>query len=249
MTSTLVGYFDNYEEAKRTEADLIGSGFGQTEVRIVGGEEQPVEAEQKRSTWDSLKEMLGLIPEEERTYYEEAARHGALLAVNAPDEKVDLAAEIIESHHPSDLDRQMGEWGARPAPEETGGREATEGESIPIIEERMKVGKQTVRRGGVRIHHHVSETPVEETVPLKEEEVHVERHPADRPATEADEAFRGRTIEIEEMAEEPVVEKEARVVEEVEVGKQVKEREAKVRDDLRKTQVEIEEIPEKKKRD
>lgn len=121
-------------------------------------------------------------------------------------------------------------------------REANEGEIVlPIIEEELAVGKRTVESGAARIRTSIKETPVEESVTLREEHVHVERHKVDRPIDNADAAFREGTIEMTEKAEVPVVAKEARVVEEVVVGKQVSEREETVRDTVKRTEVDVEE--------
>ncbi len=117
------------------------------------------------------------------------------------------------------------------------------GQAIPVIEEQLQVGKRTVQRGGVRIFRHVTETPVEESVQLREEHVTVERRTVDQPASAADlEAFKEGTIEVRETAEEPVVGKTARVVEEVEVGKEITERTETVSDTVRRTEVEVEPI-------
>jgi uncharacterized protein (TIGR02271 family) len=84
---------------------------------------------------------------------------------------------------------------------------------------------------------------VEESVQLREEHVRVQRNPVNRPASEADfNAFKEGTIELTETTEEPVVSKRARVVEEVVVGKDVTERTETVRDTVRKTDVEVEEV-------
>lgn len=129
---------------------------------------------------------------------------------------------------------------------ETAGAEtkaAPAGGTIPVIEEQLQVGKREVQRGGVRIFQHVTETPVEESVQLREERVSVERRPVDEPASAADiEAFKEGTIEIRETAEEPVVAKTARVVEEVEVGKEITERTETVSDTARRTDVEVEQL-------
>ena len=53
---------------------------------------------------------------------------------------------------------------------------------IPIVEEQLSVGKREVERGGVRVRSYVVETPVEETVRLRDETVNVERRRVDRPA-------------------------------------------------------------------
>lgn len=117
------------------------------------------------------------------------------------------------------------------------------GETIPVIQEQLHVGKREVQRGGVRIYRHVTETPVEESVQLREERVTVERRAVDEPASATDiEAFREGTIEIRETAEEPVVAKTARVVEEIEVGKEVTERTETVSDTVRRTDVEVEQL-------
>ena len=62
----------------------------------------------------------------------------------------------------------------------TGGRD----EVIPLTEEQLKVGKRDVSHGRVRVRSYVVEEPVEEQVNLRQEHVHVERRPVDRPATE-----------------------------------------------------------------
>ena len=126
----------------------------------------------------------------------------------------------------------------------TAGTRDVQGEAvIPIVEEDIAVGKRQVQRGGARVHTYVTERPVEESVTLREEHVSVERHAVDRPVTSADTAFREGEIVVTETAEVPVVAKEARVVEEVVVGKFETERTETVRDTVRRTDVEVEEIP------
>lgn len=115
--------------------------------------------------------------------------------------------------------------------------------ALPVIEERIMVGKRAVESGGVRVSNRVTERPVEETVTLREEHVHVERRPANRTIDSiAEGALRGGVIEVSEMAEEAVVAKQARVVEEVVIGKETIERQETIRDTVRRTDVETEEI-------
>jgi uncharacterized protein (TIGR02271 family) len=115
--------------------------------------------------------------------------------------------------------------------------------SIPVIEERLTVGKREVQRGGLRVYSHVVETPVHEQIGLREEHVNVERHKVDQPISSDDPAaFSDQRIELRESAEEPVVGKSARVVEEVVVGKQVSQRQQEISDTLRHTEVRIESL-------
>jgi len=133
---------------------------------------------------------------------------------------------------------------AATAGEGTRNRRLDEGEvKVPVVEEQIQVGKRQVERGGVRLYTRVTERPVEETVRLRDETVHVERHPVDRPAGDADlAAFKEGTIEVTETDEEAVVSKRTRVVEEVVVSKDVEERTETVRDAARRTEVEVESI-------
>jgi uncharacterized protein (TIGR02271 family) len=127
----------------------------------------------------------------------------------------------------------------------TGRVEGDKEVTIPIVEEDISIGKREVERGHVRIDSRVTQQPVEESVRLREEKVTVERHPVDRPATEADFAAAGKdVIEMTETAEEPVVSKRARVVEEVVVQKEVTEHTETVRGTERHTDVDVQREPE-----
>ncbi|NEX63477.1 YsnF/AvaK domain-containing protein [Noviherbaspirillum sp. 17J57-3] len=127
--------------------------------------------------------------------------------------------------------------------EHLAGRDMAEGTRIPVIQEDVEIGKREVQRGGVRVFQRVREQPVNESVDLREEHVNVERHPVDKPATEADlAAFKEGSIELREMAEEPVVSKTARVVEEVVLNKEATQRTQEVNDSVRRTDVEVEQL-------
>jgi uncharacterized protein (TIGR02271 family) len=126
-------------------------------------------------------------------------------------------------------------------------RELREGEtSVPVVEEELKVGKRAVETGGVRVRTEMQEKPVEEQINLREEHVRVDRRPVDRPATAADldHAMREGSMEVTARSEEAVVQKDARVVEEVVLNKEATERTETVRDTVRRTDVDVEPIRE-----
>ena len=121
---------------------------------------------------------------------------------------------------------------------------------LPVVEEQLHIGKREVETGGVRVSQRVEERPVEQQVTLRDERVAVERVPVDQPIDTAtlseeglDEAFRPVTVEVHEYDEAPVVEREARVVEEVVIGKDVEQRTETVQDTIRRTDVEVQETP------
>ncbi len=142
---------------------------------------------------------------------------------------------------PSAAAASSGAASASTSPPSATPQSAQTGEAIPVVEEQLQVGKRAVQRGGVRIYRHVTETPVQESVQLREEHVSVQRTPVDQPASAADiDAFKEGTLEVRETAEEAVVGKTARVVEEVQVGKEVTERTETISDTVRRTDVEVE---------
>jgi uncharacterized protein (TIGR02271 family) len=111
---------------------------------------------------------------------------------------------------------------------------------IPVVEERLRIGKRDVSHGRVRIRAYVVETPVEEQVSLREERVAVEPRPANRALSEADRAFQERTIEAEDWGEEAVISKEARITEAVVVRKEAEQHTGTVSNAVRETKVELE---------
>jgi len=114
---------------------------------------------------------------------------------------------------------------------------------VPVVEEELQVGKRKVEKGGVKVKTTVTETPVEADVHLHEEHVKVKRRPVNRAVTDADvAAFQEGTIELKETAEEAVVSKRARVIEEVVLSREGHDKKHTVRDKVRKTDVEVQEI-------
>lgn len=136
--------------------------------------------------------------------------------------------------------------GARPGNRLPPAEGPVEEASIPAIEEELQVAKQPVDPGGARVRSFTREEPAEEQVSLREESLEVENRPSDRHISEAEiEAgglFKERVIEIAEMREEPVVTKVAVVREEVIVRKKVTERTETIRDTVRHTEIEVEDI-------
>ncbi|WP_292932806.1 YsnF/AvaK domain-containing protein [Noviherbaspirillum sp.] len=204
---------------------------------------------------------------EHHDVYAESVRRGSyVLTFEAQDHReAERASDIMNRFNPVNIDERAGAWkqqgwsgyeaaapklsqkeiekersSYRPATTQAG---TTEQSTFPVIEEEFKVGKRLVQRGGIRIFRHVTERPVHESVQLREEHVKVERHAVDQPASEADlAAFKEGSVELREMAEEPVVSKTAHVIEEVTIGKEVSQKTEEINDTVRKTDVEVEQL-------
>jgi uncharacterized protein (TIGR02271 family) len=112
--------------------------------------------------------------------------------------------------------------------------------TLKVVEERLNVGKRDVDQGAVRLRSYVREVPVEAEVDLRATRVYVERHPVDRAVSPGDIGMRDQVIEAREHAEQAVVGKEARVVEEIGLRQETEVQHERIQDTVRKTEVEIE---------
>ncbi|MCO6414862.1 YsnF/AvaK domain-containing protein [Siccirubricoccus sp. KC 17139] len=172
----------------------------------------------------------------------------AVLGPSSDGERTGMAAQPMPATPPMPAPQPAPAAGAAaaggttmPATGVSADRASDGGEVIPLVEERLRVGKREAQQGRVRVRSYVVETPVQEQVQLRQEHVEVERRPVDRPATAADAAaFTERSIEATETSEEAVVSKEARVREEVRLRKQVEERTETISDTVRHTEVKVE---------
>ncbi len=88
---------------------------------------------------------------------------------------------------------------------------------IRLYEERLRVSKEEVQTGEVRVSKEVTTEMQTLTVPVEREEVVIERHAVNRPAEGA--AFGAENIRVPVREEQVTVEKEAVLKEEVRVGK------------------------------
>jgi uncharacterized protein (TIGR02271 family) len=259
QTRSVVGVFEDYATAQRVREQLISSGFQQNEIDIQSRDSYASDAARGNTVLsggvhDSSGGGIGgffrrLFGNDDETYgarYSTAVDRGhAVVCVTTHDEsRQELAADIMDRSGAIDVDERSSSWGGESNRLHSDERMHTEGtdRSIPVVREDLQVGKRMVERGGVRIVNRVSEQPVEEQVSLREEHVRVDRHPVDRPATERDFAMQDEVIEVTEMAEEPVVGKRTRVVEEVSVGKEATQRTETIRDTVRRTDVDVQNL-------
>ena len=259
MAQTVIGLFDNVTEAQEAAKALINQGFDRDRIDISTNNADTT-TNTTTGTYNSspdsgdnisnfFSSLFGSDNDDYNNYSEVARRGGTILTVHAQSaQEAQTAASLLDQYNAIDVNERASQFRGQnyaqtnAATTDTTARTDTD-TSIPVVEEQLQVGKQTVETGGARIRSRVVERPVEENLRLREENVHVERTPVNRPATEADfNAFREGDIEITERAEVPVVNKQARVVEEVSVGKEVQERNETIRDTVRGTEVEVERL-------
>jgi len=256
MNKTLVAVFDSQQDATSALEALIGAGFSRANARITSndstGSSTTTQHKGEQSFGEMVADFFGFGDDDE-TYTEAVRRGGYVVTVDtADDEEASRAESVLSRLGPVDIDQRTSEWRqtgwqpTRASLADHGDQRVTgtgrEDAVIPVTEEQLAVGKREVQRGGVRVVTRTVERPVQANVSLREEHATVTRRPVDRAVTDADTAFKETTVEVRETAEEAVVGKTARVVEEVEVRKESGTREETVRDTVRKTEVDIEQL-------
>ncbi|HYH15660.1 MAG TPA: YsnF/AvaK domain-containing protein [Flavisolibacter sp.] len=196
---------------------------------------------------DFFNNLFGGSDNDDADRYSRVAQNSnTIVTVHAQsEEEAEMAADILDDAGAVNVDERASQLGVSNtrSTEDIGGRQNISNErenTIPIIQENLEVGKREVERGGVRVRSRIVERPVEEHIRLREEHVNVERENVNRPATEADFArAAGQDIEMTERSEQAVVNKQARVVEEVRVSKEATERNETIRDTVRNTDVDV----------
>ncbi|RYZ00226.1 MAG: DUF2382 domain-containing protein, partial [Chitinophagaceae bacterium] len=193
-----------------------------------------------------FRNLFGADHADSARYSHVAERSDSIVTVHAVSrEEAEIAAAILDRSGAIDVDeraRASGFGGGRSDRAE--GAADQKSTVIPRIEEGLQVGTREVEAGGVRVHSRIIEKPVEESIRLREENVRVERQSVDRPVAEHERVnqFRERDIELTERAEVPVVNKQARVVEEVRIRTEVSEREETIHETVRRTDIDVERL-------
>ena len=247
MAKTVVGLFSSMAQAEQVKQALSTEGYDAGHITVVAnsidGSSSETGVGGKISQFFS--NLTGGDDDVHEHYATGVNSGGALLTATVPDDEADEVAALLKQHGARDIDGNQ-RAAAAGTPVYGGGSTATDNvnqTAIPIVEESLVVGKREVDRGGVRVYSHVVERPVQADVTLRDEFINVERRFVDRPATAADfAAGAGSTIELNATGEEAVVGKTSRVVEEVLVGKEATQRTDTIRDSVRKTEVEVENL-------
>lgn len=110
---------------------------------------------------------------------------------------------------------------------------------MTAYEEQIRVGSEAVESGKVRLRKVVVTEPVETTVPLRHEEVRVERLPVDARPT-PDHQFAEEASEITLHEERPRISKETVAVETVRLSPETRTDQQRVSDHVRRERIEVE---------
>jgi uncharacterized protein (TIGR02271 family) len=253
----IVTAYDTDEHAEQAVRALVAAGFSSSDISkftkesVSSGGAAAEDAVRGPGFWHRL---FGRdIEEHERTVYGSTIESGGVIVtLRVPSSEVARAMAILNAHKAVDVHERASAIGLTPvgvtppplAPQQpaakAAGAVAGNQDLIRLAEEQLNVGKRLVQAGTTRIRRFVVEKPVEAQVTLHEEHAEVLRRAVSDPSFVKDIEWGDQTIEVQETAEEAVVSKTARVVEEVDIRKVASERVETVHDTVRRQQVEVE---------
>jgi uncharacterized protein (TIGR02271 family) len=217
--------------------------------------------------------LFGSEPDHDTAVYDRSIENGSsVVTVRVSSDQVDHISSILDTHNPIDIEERSAQYttsraattstmspasvsgslgtagsldtpGTMGPPGVTTADTASETGAMQLAEESLAVGKRAVGGATTRVRRFVVETPVQEQVSLRDESVTLERHPVTDSRPVGTGNFTDKVLEMTEMSEQAVVSKTARVVEEVNLRKDVTDRVETVRDTLRRDEVEIEKVP------
>jgi uncharacterized protein (TIGR02271 family) len=255
---TVVAAFDTAAHAQAAAEALKAGGFHEDDISIFDknrvGLRQP-------GLWQRMFGG-GLHEHEADVYNQTLERGGMVLSVRVPDSEVAHASGILDIHRPIDVHDRAVTTGIAPAAGVAAAAATiaaapitieqkvavspklaeAHDEVLRLAEEQLEVGKRMVETGRTRVRRFVTEREVAADVSLHEEHADVIRRAVTDPAYIGEIDWADRAIEITETAEQALVSKTARVVEEVSLKKIGSDHMETVHEKLRRQQVEIERV-------
>lgn len=105
MANTVIGLFEDIEAAQRAVEDLTRAGFTHDDVRIL--DRDKIQA--APGILDDFRHS-GVPDDDTGIYSEGIHRGGVLIAVTAPDDRVEEARDLMEQHRPADLSERATEY-------------------------------------------------------------------------------------------------------------------------------------------
>lgn len=269
----VVSVYDTTDKAKAALSVLKRSGIDTTNVSLLDRNSLEGIDQGHVGLWRRLFGE-NVWEHEAAVYGDTLKRGGAILAVRGPKEDVAKIMSILDAHKPVDVHEAAEKIGtpvpaqakalvtpppsaATQTPASSASTQRTgmardtrepaknQEEVMRLAEEQLNVGKRMFETGTTRIRRFVTERPVEAKVNLHEEHAQVVRKAITDPNYISDIDWSDKEYTVTETAERPVVDKKARVVEEVAVRKEGADRVETIHDTVRRQQIEVERQPKK----
>ncbi|WWO96189.1 MAG: YsnF/AvaK domain-containing protein [Candidatus Dasytiphilus stammeri] len=246
----IVTLFDNFQHAQDAKRNLLKAGFKKHDISFINKEELQGGANILVHRHDIWRRLLGqsLTDQEAKIYGQAVKTGGVVLTLRTKEEDTPKAISILNTHpllemsedtvsncNNEDIISEKNHSNFSKDPK------TAEEEVLELAEEKLEIGKKIVYVGSTRIRRFVTQKDVEVEVPLHEEHASILRRALKsgncQSADNID--WSEKVVEISDTHEQPVINKKANVVEEVIVRKEGKDRVEKIRDTLRKQEIEV----------
>ena len=265
--SLIVAYFPNYADAEKAVQDLQKAGFRSNQIGSSYEDYDDTETEtagvgretDHRSFWEKIRDFFSgesddrqeqrrdeksswddrdyLVPDR---YRDRLTEGGGLISVRAEGRTAE-AEQILTRNH-GQIDREFAtEWQGQDA----GAEQETGARRIQLISEVLRVQKERVSRGEVRLRKEVRTETQNIQVPVTREEIVIERTPVTDQRAATSSIGADKDIRVPLSEEQVRVEKIPVVREEVQVGKKPVSRTENVSDQVRHEELKVEGSDEK----
>ena len=264
---TIVAVFDTAAHANAAVQALKAGGFANADIsvfdenRLAGGKNAIAAGVREAGLWHRL--FGDDVHKHEAAIYNQAVKEGGVVvSARVLDSEVAHAVAILDLHRPVDVHDRAVTSGISPAAHIEAVEkkidampltavqqvavspklaEAHDG-VLRLAEEQLQVGKKLVESGRTRVRRFITERPVTANVTLHEEHAELLRRAVTDPKYFGEIDWADKEIEVVETAEHALVNKTARIVEEVSLKKIGSDHVETINDKLRRQQVEIEKV-------
>jgi uncharacterized protein (TIGR02271 family) len=255
---TIVAAFDTVAHAQAAVDALKAGGFHGDDISIFDKARVNL---REPGLWQRLFGG-GLHQHEAEIYNRAVDSGGVVVTVRVPDNEVAHATGILDIHRPIDVHDRAVTTGIAPAARVEAAvasiaaapiaavqqvavspklAEAHD-EVLRLAEEQLEVGKRMVETGKTRVRRFVTEREASADITLHEEHADIIRRAVTDPKYIGEIDWGDSTIEVVETAEQALVNKTARIVEEVGLRKIGSDHVETIHDKIRRQQVEIERL-------
>jgi uncharacterized protein (TIGR02271 family) len=255
---TVVAAYDSPAAAQAAVAALKAAGFHSDDISSFDKNRTGL---REPGLWQRMFGG-GLAKHEADVYSQSLQQGGMVVSVRVPDNEVAHAVGILDVHRPIDVHDRAVTTGLAPASRVEAAAssiaaapiaaaqsvavspklaEAHEG-VLRLAEEQLQVGKRMVETGRTRVRRFVTEREASADITLHEEHADLLRRAVTDPKYIGEVDWADAAIEVRETAEQALVSKTARVVEEVALKNIGSDHVETVHDKIRRQQVEIERL-------
>lgn len=254
--NAVIGYFGKRSQAERAIGDLKNAGFSSNQLGLATYSGGSVHTEEGASLWDKIVHFFGGkddyeydaeqlrgsleyagVTRDRAQYFEYQLAHGdhgAIVTVSADGRERD--AERILQENSADVGTNAASFRY---PAAMGQPASSERRKIQLLGEVLRIHKERVPLGEVRLHKNVVTETQNVQVPTTREELVIERHAGGEEARPGCEMGRESDLRIPLSEEQVRVEKKPTVREEVEVTKRAVEDTRNVSEQVRHEELNV----------